>query len=358
MTLTSGYMNLVLPTVSGTPGPDWASELNTCLQTIDAHDHTAAKGVKVPVAGLNINADLSMVGYNLTTMRSVRLQDNGTAITGASDLNVLHCAGGNLYYRDGSGNQIQLTVGGALNASSVGGFGGDYATSTASAFYTTASKTFTFWQSANTPAILDCGTIKLRKVAASGYGISLTAASGISGDYTLTLPAALPVSALVMQSDSSGNISFSNTLASVTITGAVDFSSGSINAGSANKVIAAVTTVTGVGANVNGAKTSSDGVLSGVTITRTGRPVMLILVSGDTGTDEGYVTGTVGARFNWKKAGARLGGPTTFGSTSYSFFAGACYVDTSSTTGSATYGIGVESGTLTFNNCKLLVVEL
>jgi hypothetical protein len=98
--------------------------------------------------------------------------------------------------------------------------------------------------------------------------------------------------------------------------------------------------------------------MSSVTITRTGRPVLLILIPGNTGTDQGYITGTLGARFNWKKAGARLGGPVTFGSTAYALFAGACYVDTSSATGRTTYGIGVESGTLGINNTALQVVEL
>lgn len=287
---TTAYMDLNLPDVSVTIGPDWASDINTAITTIDAHDHSAGKGVQIGSPGINIASDFSMNGYNLIEPRSVRLKDNVTAITGASDLNILHCAGGNLYYRDGAGNQIQLTVGGALNASSVGGFGGDYGTSTASAFYTTASTKFTFWSNTNVPAIMDFGTIIIRKVTASGNGISIVAASAISGDYTLTLPAALPGATSLLLCDTSGNISFSTapTLTALTVTGAVDFSTGSINSGSANKVIDAYTRTTGTSVSARGVAISADsGAFSltsntmtditnlSVTITVTSRPVVI-----------------------------------------------------------------------------------
>lgn len=208
-TTTTPYMGLVLPVPSSEIGPDWASELITAINSIDSHNHSSGQGVAVPTAGLNINADLSLNSFNLITMRSVRLKDNITAITGASDLNVLHCAGGNLYYRDGSGNQIQLTIAGALNASSVGGIGGDYATSTASVAYNNTTKVFTFTQAASTSAKVDFGDILLRKTSASSNAITLKAAAGLSADYTLTLPAAAPGATSYVQVDSSGNLAFS-----------------------------------------------------------------------------------------------------------------------------------------------------
>lgn len=205
---TTPYMSLVLPDPSVTTGPGWASDLNTALSSVDSHTHAPGSGVQVPTAGININADLSLNEFNLIAPRTVRLNDNGSAVATSTDLNILHCAGGNLYYRDGSGNQIQITASGALNAASIGGIGGDYSTSTASLAYSSATKKFTFLQASLTPAIIDCGNIVVRKNTASSNGITIAPASGIAADYTLTLPAAVPGAASEVRVDTSGNLSF------------------------------------------------------------------------------------------------------------------------------------------------------
>lgn len=219
---TTPYMSMLLPDPSITLGPTWATELVAAMNVVDAHNHSSGSGVLVPVAGLNINADLPLGNvYNLTQARSLRMYNNPAVLTGATDLGILCQVGGELYYRDASGNQIQITASGALNAASIGGIGGDYATSTASLAYSSASKTFTFLQAALTPALIDCGPVTIRLASASSYGIKLTPAAGIAGDYTLTLPAALPGSTLLLQADVSGNISWSNTVASLAVTAGV-----------------------------------------------------------------------------------------------------------------------------------------
>ena len=116
---TTPYMGLTLPDVSITAAPDWATYLNYAFTAVDLHDHTNAMGVTIPIAGLNINAALPMGGFDITSPRSVRLTNHAAALAGATDLGCLFEAGGELYYRDASGNSIQLTASGALNASSV-----------------------------------------------------------------------------------------------------------------------------------------------------------------------------------------------------------------------------------------------
>jgi hypothetical protein len=198
-------MNLNLPTVTVTPGPVWANNINTALTVVDGHNHTAGSGVLIPTAGLNINADLSFAANNATNLRSVRLSNTGGVISGANDLACIYSSGGDLYWNSGAGIPVQLTIGGALNATSIGGIGGDYTTSGASVSYSSLNQTFTFWQSSGVSALMDMGTIKLHPIGSSFY-TQIQANGSLSANYTVTLPVSLPASQKFMTLDASGNI--------------------------------------------------------------------------------------------------------------------------------------------------------
>jgi hypothetical protein len=204
---TTPYMGLDLPVPTVTIGPAYASMIVTAFEAIDEHDHTSGKGAQVPAAGININADLSFSGFSASSLKSLRFSDLSVALSDPSDLNCLYNVNGNLYYNDGAGNQIQITAGGGLNASSVGGIGGDYATSSASLFYTDATKTFTFWQAASTPALIDCGDITIRETVASAEGITIKSPTSLAASYTLTLPGALPASTKILSVSAAGIVS-------------------------------------------------------------------------------------------------------------------------------------------------------
>jgi hypothetical protein len=198
-------MGLNLPTVTVTPGPTWANNVNSAFSVVDSHNHSSGAGVQIPTTGININADLSFNGYNATTFRSVRLQSQASVLGGVNDLSCLYAVSGNLYYNSGAGQQIQLTIGGALNATSIGGIGGDYSTSTASVSYSSASQTFTFWQSSGTSAYIDCGPLKLHAIG-NANAVTFGANASMSSGYTLTLPVSLPAVQSFMTLDASGNI--------------------------------------------------------------------------------------------------------------------------------------------------------
>jgi hypothetical protein len=74
---TTTYMGLTIPQYNSTPdGPNatsgtYPNEVQTDLTLIDAHDHTTGKGVKIPTAGININANLSFNGYSLTSVAGI-----------------------------------------------------------------------------------------------------------------------------------------------------------------------------------------------------------------------------------------------------------------------------------------------
>jgi hypothetical protein len=117
MTTTTPNMNMVLPSVSVTPGPTWANELNAALTLNDAHDHSTGKGVSITPSGLNINADLTFASNNATNLRTARFVNNSSFTPGANDLGCLYELNNELYYRDGAGNAVQITLSGAVDVS-------------------------------------------------------------------------------------------------------------------------------------------------------------------------------------------------------------------------------------------------
>lgn len=108
------FMNLDLPTPTVTLGPDWATELNTAIETIDSHDHTSGKGTQVPTAGLNINENLDFNSYKPFSLLATQYINNGSTLTGASNASSVYVSSGNLYFTNSGGVAIQITSGGAL----------------------------------------------------------------------------------------------------------------------------------------------------------------------------------------------------------------------------------------------------
>ncbi len=202
-TTPSIYMNLPIPTVSVAPGPGWATNNDNCLTIIDAHDHSSGYGVQVTPAGLNINADLSIGANNLTTIKSARFEFQGSPLAGVADLGCIYASGDDLYYNDALGNQIQITMNGA-----VAGTPGSIANlvSPASASYVSANQTFVWQSAALTPANLDAGSIILRNILSNSKGLTLSPPAAMAANYTLTLPP-LPLSTLPISVSSAGAMS-------------------------------------------------------------------------------------------------------------------------------------------------------
>lgn len=209
-------MNLPVPVVGVEPGPDWATQINNCMALIDSHTHVTGQGVAITPSGLDINADLSFQGNNLTLVRSTRFQNQATTLSGVSDLNCVYSSGtsGDLYYNDGSGNIIRLTQSGSIvgTTGSIGGL-----VSPASATYVPASQTFVWQSAANTAANLDCGSVILRNITASSYGLTLAPPSSLGLNYTITLPAIPATSGNFLTIDTSGNISSNVKIDGVTL---------------------------------------------------------------------------------------------------------------------------------------------
>lgn len=196
-------MDLNLPIPGTTFGPAWASDVNTALELVDSHDHTSTKGVRVPSAGLNINATLSFQNQAASNVGELRL----TTQTGTGTNNgALRSVNGDLYYRDGVGNNVRITSGGALDASALGAIGGDYGISTALAAFYNANETFVFTRDTNEAAAMDLGPVTIRDTAASALGVTVKSPTSLAAGYQLTLLTGLPASNALLMVTSAGQI--------------------------------------------------------------------------------------------------------------------------------------------------------
>jgi hypothetical protein len=157
-------MDLDLPSVSVTLGPEWATLLNAALNLVDSHDHSDGKGVKVTQLGLNITDDLELNEQYLTEVGSMRLVSQSATLVTAQDLRSIYSVLGDLYYNNSSGTPIQITSGGSVTAASDG---------ISRAFSRTSVNSNTVISAAGTTSYYDVDTT-------SGVTFTLPSAAGVA----------------------------------------------------------------------------------------------------------------------------------------------------------------------------------
>jgi microcystin-dependent protein len=199
-------MSLILPTVGQEPGPNWALDINSSFSILDQHNHSNGNGVQIIPSGLNINSDLTFLGNNATNLRSTRFSVQLSPLALASDIGCIYVSGADLYYNDTLGNQVRLTIAGAVNGTP-GSIGGLIAP--ASVTYVPGNQTYVFQSAVNTSGSLDVGPLTIRNVTASSNGITITPPSPLASNYTITLPANAPASQGIVEMNSSGVINVS-----------------------------------------------------------------------------------------------------------------------------------------------------
>lgn len=303
--MTTPSMDLSLPTVSSTLGPTWASQINAALQKIDAHDHTANKGVRLPSAALNLDAALPFNGYDATLLRTTRFSEQAAALSLSTDLGCVYNVGGDLYWNNGDGTAVQITDGAALSATSLGGISG-LPSGTASAAF--AAATFTFRSATNQASTMDVGPVVIRDTATSANGIKVKSPVGLASDYDLTLPAVLPAVTSFLRMTTAGVVAADVAPDGTTLeVSGSDLRVKAIGIGTAQIAALAVTRAKqaavgpalslGSGAYTN--TTSSWTAICSTSLTVTGRPVIVSCQVDDT--QQGYFwmagTGATGERY-------------------------------------------------------------
>lgn len=229
--MSSPNMSLPIPTTGQTPGPDYANNVNDSLNIIDAHDHSSGSGVPIDTTGINITADFSLNQNDLINTRSTRYENQSSPFASAPpDAGCVYVSGGNLYYNNLSGAQVQITNGPNVNAGagSITGL-----VSPASATYSSLSQSFIFQSNANTAASVDMRDAILRNSTVSSFKMTVSPPAAMGADTNLTLPPH-PLSTSFVTLNSSG-----------TLLGSI-----STNAGITGSNIAATTITGGVGGNI------------------------------------------------------------------------------------------------------------
>lgn len=191
----SPNMNLPIPVVGQDPGPQWAVDVNSSLTLIDQHNHTPGFGVQIPPAGLNINTNLPFNNNSVTSLQAAVLTPQISYSTNYG----LHAEGLDLYFVDGNGNNIRITSGGTVNATSSG-----ISSGTATAGF--SSGILVVNAASNTPANIQAASYLMGNNVASSNYLTLQPPNAMPASYSLTFPS-VPGVLSFMALDASGNMS-------------------------------------------------------------------------------------------------------------------------------------------------------
>lgn len=198
----SPNMLLPVPVPTQDPGPDWANNIYACLYSqLDAHDHSSNKGVQITPAGMNINVNLPFQSNSATGLLSTSYTPQSSPLSAGSFPAAVYVSGVDLFYNDTSGHQIQITSGGAVNATSSGISSGTATASFVSSVLVVNANT-------NTPANIQGGSIFLGNNVVNSKYLELSPPNAMAANYQLILPS-LPASPSFLQVDTSGNITAS-----------------------------------------------------------------------------------------------------------------------------------------------------
>ena len=289
----SPNMSMPIPIPGQDPGPDYALNLNSCLTIADGHDHSSGNGVKVSPAGLNISSDLSFLNNNAIQMRALTFTSQASLL---SDLRSAYVQGLDLYFNDGVGNKIRITQSGGV-AGSPGSISS--LTSPASASYVAGSSTFVWQSAASTPANLDAASIILRNLSISSFGLTLNPPNSMGSNFALTLPT-IPASQKIMTLDASGSMAgvydvdnstieiVSNTIR-VKDSGIVTAKIADLNVTREKLAPVGIQVSSSCGSYSNSTTTYTDVTNLSITITTTGRPTVIQVIS-----DGGATVGSSG----------------------------------------------------------------
>ena len=300
--ILSSNMNLPIPIVGITSGPNYAIYLDSCLNRVDGHTHLTGSGVPITPAALNINSAVDMLGWSLINTEAVEFS---LQTSSPSNSSIFSKTDGNLYFTNSTGGVVQITNGLQVNASSSGIISG-----TASAAF--SSNVLVVNEATSTPANIQAGSILIGNNLINSNFVTLSAPSALGSGYTLVLPA-IPAQKNVMTLDASGNMSsitYDQVGQSMTSVGADAIGSSmssvganaigsSMSSAGADAIAASRTRAVAATVGVGGVAISSAITFSNssteygsspeaVTITTSGRPVYIGLTYG------GYISNSFG----------------------------------------------------------------
>lgn len=220
-----------LPTVSVTPGPNYANSINAFLEALQ--DVVEAK---VTPAGFDMNSDLSFLSSGGTAYRAKDLlatsfRSQSATLNTTTYANSAYFANGNFYVNDGSGNAIQLTSGGALNAAGLSGItGSGYGSGGVEVKWDSGNLRYELKSGSGSNDFADLLVDDVRLNDGSNNYVTLSA-QAMGADYTVTLPAAAPASTSIVTMASTGTLNTTRdpSVDTITTSGAANLASASVS---------------------------------------------------------------------------------------------------------------------------------
>lgn len=214
-------MGLNLATVSTTTGPLWATLINGAFTTVDSHTHQPGSGVFITPAAININQDLPFNNVNnIIQLRSLRLYQNPSTLSLATDVSCLSSVNGDAYWNSSDGTAVRLTNGHSVVGGTVGNIQG--LTTPASATFSFGSGgagsgngTFTFLQDTSWYSQMLSGALTIfdSTQASVSNGITLISPTSLENSYSLTFPSGTPASQSstgILSVSTSGILNYAN----------------------------------------------------------------------------------------------------------------------------------------------------
>lgn len=239
------------PTVGeANESPNWASRINTILLDIET-----TLEQKIGVGSITIDGALDLEEFALLDVAYTEYFDQSSNPTPTK---TLYTKSGDLYFKDGGSNVVQITSNGDLSNAAANGIAqvngsgsNDYGVAGVQLEWDHSALDYNFKDGSGSDdyATVTMGEIRLGDGSSNYAG--LDAPSSMSSNVVYTLPSAAPgTSGTLLQSDTSGDLTFSNTVDSLTATNAITAGTGlTVTAGGAT-ITAGGLTVTAGGATV------------------------------------------------------------------------------------------------------------
>lgn len=222
----------------GTAGTTYASDINTLLE-----EFKTRLTQKVPLSSidgtLSTSSSLDMNNQPVKSAQYLGMYPQSGAPSG-TPYGRLESYAGNLYYVDSSG-AVQITVGGSLNASGIGGIVGDYGgVNPAKVTFVNASERYEFYDDMS---LTQWAIIKSRQLElvdeASTRVVTIKPSASIAASYSFTLPPNDPAAGVsLLTLNSTGDVQLAE---SAPVTNA--FSVGAVATFTADPVLSGATKI-------------------------------------------------------------------------------------------------------------------
>lgn len=217
-------LNITLPTIGVTPGPEYATAIDLALQTIIVDLEAKVTPDEILI---NANLDFSSFGddYSAINLKSTSFRSQSAVLAGGN-VNSFYSLNGQAVFRDGSGNDVAITSGGA-----VAGAAGNI-TTTGSPVYATSGVEI-LWSGGDLDyrfkdgsGVNDFANLVFSEAHYRNGANTLKVKTIVTTDYDIIWPATGPADNNLAVFDASGNISFTDTVAGAkTFSGAITLDS-------------------------------------------------------------------------------------------------------------------------------------